>query len=83
MEKLTAETSELLAKALQLSSEQRGLLIGRLVDSLDDEPADPDAEEAWGHEIRRRIDDIRAGKVKLIPGEEVLRELAQDFPDDK
>lgn len=83
MERMTPETSELLAKAMQLTSHQRGLLIDRLVETLDDEPADAEAEEAWAQEIKRRIDDIRSGKVKLIPGEEVLRELAQDFPDDK
>jgi putative addiction module component (TIGR02574 family) len=75
MQRMTPETSEVLAKAMQLSSHQRGLLIDRLVESLDDEAADPDAEEAWAEEIKRRIDDIRSGKVKLIPGEEVLREL--------
>ena len=48
MERMTPETSELLAKAMQLTSHQRGLLIDRLVETLDDEPDDPDAEEAWG-----------------------------------
>lgn len=75
MERMTQETSELLAKAMELSPNQRGLLIDRLVETLDDEPADPGAEEAWAHEIKRRVDDIRSGKVKLIPGEEVLQEL--------
>ena len=74
---------EVLAQAMQLSSHERGRLIDELVESLDDVPPDPDAEQAWGHEIKRRIDEIRAGRVKLIPGEQVLRELAQDFPDDK
>ena len=74
---------EVLAQAMQLDSHERGRLIDELVESLDDAPPDPDAEQAWAHEIKRRIDDIRAGKVKLIPGEQVLRELAQDFPDDK
>jgi hypothetical protein len=33
-------------------------------------------------EIKGRVDDIRSGKAKMIPGEEVLREIAQDFPDE-
>ena len=28
--------------------------------------------EAWGEEIDRRLEDITSGKVKCIPGEEVL-----------
>ena len=51
-----------------------------LLDSLD-ETEDEDAEAAWGDEIKRRVDDIRSGQVKTIPGEEVLRQLAEEFPD--
>jgi len=76
MAQMTPEASEVLAKAMQLSSRERGLLIDRLVESLDDEPADADAEEAWAAEIKRRVDDVRSGKVKMIPGEEVEREMA-------
>lgn len=46
------------------------------MESLDDEPADPDAEEAWAQEIKRRVDEVRSGKVKLIQGEEVEKEMA-------
>jgi putative addiction module component (TIGR02574 family) len=75
MAQMTREASEVFAKAMRLSSEERELLIDRLMESLDDEPADPGVEAAWDEEIKRRIDDIRSGKVKMIPGEEVLREL--------
>lgn len=43
------------------------------VEVLDDEAIDG----AWTAEISSRIDDIRSGKVKTIPHEEVLAELAQ------
>jgi|GEM_PF-3709406 len=29
------------------------------------------------------VDDIRSGKTKMIPGEQVLRELSEEFPDEK
>jgi putative addiction module component (TIGR02574 family) len=74
---------ELLAKAMQLSSQERGWLIDELCASLHDGSADPGAEEAWAGEIERRVEEVRAGRVKLIPGEQVLRELAEDFPDGK
>jgi len=83
MPQMTPKVSEVLAQAMQLSPQERELLIDQLVESLDEEPAEAGPEEAWADEIKRRVDEIRSGRVKLIPGEEVLRELAEDFPDDK
>ncbi|MGA7374723.1 MAG: addiction module protein [Candidatus Sulfotelmatobacter sp.] len=81
MAQMTPQVSELLEKALSLSTHERGLLIDRLVESLDDGPAEEGVEAAWEDEIKRRVDDIRSGRVKMIPGEQVLRELADEFPD--
>jgi putative addiction module component (TIGR02574 family) len=83
MAEMTPQVSEVLEKALALSTQERGLLIDHLIESLDEGPAEEGVEEAWDAEIRRRVDDIRAGKVKMIPGERVLRELAKEFPDEK
>lgn len=58
-------------------------LIDQLIESLDEGPAEEGVEEALDEEIKRRVDDIRSGKVKMIPGERVLRELAKEFPDEK
>jgi putative addiction module component (TIGR02574 family) len=81
MAQMTPQVSELLEKALCLSTQERGLLIDRLIETLDNEPAEEGVEEAWAKEIKRRVDDIRSGRVKTIPGEQVLRRLARDFPD--
>ena len=82
MPHITPQAAEILDKALALSIEERGMLIDRLVESLDDGPAEEGVEEAWNAEIKRRVDEVRSGKVKLIPGEQVLRELADEFPDE-
>jgi putative addiction module component (TIGR02574 family) len=71
----------LLEKALTLSTQERGLLIDRLAETLDDEPAEEGVEAAWEAEIERRVEDIRGGRVETIPGEQVFRELAEEFPD--
>jgi putative addiction module component (TIGR02574 family) len=76
MVQMTPQISEVLQKALALSTQERGLLIDRLIQSLDDEPAEEGLDEAWADEIKRRVDEIRSGKVQLIPGEEVRRRLA-------
>jgi putative addiction module component (TIGR02574 family) len=75
MAQVTPQVSEILEKALALSTQERGLIIDRLIESLDDEPAEEGVEAAWDEEIKRRVDDIRSGRVKTIPGEQVLQRL--------
>jgi putative addiction module component (TIGR02574 family) len=78
---MTPQVAELLEKALELSTQERGWLASRLIRSLDDEPAEEGVEAAWEDEIKRRVEDIRSGRVKTIPGDQVLKELAEEFPD--
>ncbi len=77
MPQLTPQVSEVLEKALALSTEDRGLIIDRLVESLDNEPAEDGVEAAWSDEIKRRVEEIQSGEVEMIPGEEVDRRLAR------
>jgi putative addiction module component (TIGR02574 family) len=72
----TPEVSKLLEQVLALSTHERGLVIDRLIESLDEEPADEGVEEAWAEEIKQRVHDIRSGRTKLIAGDEVRRRLA-------
>jgi len=76
MAEMTPHISEVLEKALALSTQERGLLIDHLIESLDEGPAEEGVEEAWDEEIKRRVDDIRSGKVEMISGEDVRRRLA-------
>ena len=75
MAQMTPQVSELLEKALTLSTQERGLLIDRLVETLDNEPAEEGVEAAWDEEIKRRVDDIRSGRVTTIPGDQLLGRL--------
>jgi|HubBroStandDraft_6_1064221.scaffolds.fasta_scaffold276878_2 hypothetical protein len=45
---ITAEASQILERALDLSTQDRGALIACLIDSLDDGRSDEGVEEAWG-----------------------------------
>jgi putative addiction module component (TIGR02574 family) len=57
--------------ALALSGEERALLADRLVESLD--PAeDRDLQRIWAIEAHRRLEEVRSGSVKTIPGDEAL-----------
>jgi putative addiction module component (TIGR02574 family) len=75
MAQMTPQVSELLEKALTLSAHERGLLSDRLVETLDNEPAEQGVEAAWDEEIKRRVDDISSGRVKTVPGNRLLGRL--------
>jgi len=49
-----------------------------LLESLDGEP-DPAIEAAWADEVERRVRQIDAGEVELIPWEKVRAELFSDI----
>jgi putative addiction module component (TIGR02574 family) len=76
MAQMTPQVSKVLERALALSTQDRGLIINRLIESLDDGPAEEGVEEAWTEEINNRVDEIRSGKAEMIPGDEVRRRLA-------
>ena len=70
----TVETLEI--EALQLSATERGLLIERLITSLD---VDPGVDDAWAAEVARRNTEIESGAVSLLSGPEALAELKAEF----
>ncbi len=76
MSQMPPQVAELLEKALALSAHDRGLIIDRLMESLDEGPAEEGVEAAWSEEIKRRVEEIQSGEAKMIPGEEIDRMLA-------
>jgi putative addiction module component (TIGR02574 family) len=73
MSQITPQISEVLEKAMALSSHDRGLIIDRLIATLDDQPLDEGVEASWDAEIKRRLDDIDSGKAKMISMAEFRR----------
>lgn len=61
---------------MHLPVSSRAELAEKLVGSLDFSE-DGDIQQAWAKEAIRRRDDVRSGKVKTIPGDEVLAEVRQ------
>lgn len=70
---MSVETTELLRRALSLSSDERAALANILLDSLT--PPDQSVEEAWDEEVARRMESLKAGKAVTVPWEEVRRDL--------
>lgn len=74
---MAAILKELENQALQLSPQERGELIHRLIVSLEG-PAEDTSEavaKAWDEEIARRVAEIDAGTAVLIPHEQVVAEI--------
>jgi hypothetical protein len=69
---------QLTQQALALPSESRAQLADLLVESLDGADLGR-IEELWLNEARRRRDEVRAGRVKTVPGEEALRKVRESL----
>ena len=63
---------------LGLPKSERAHLVHLLLDSLD-APSEPDSQAIWLSEARRRADDIDAGRVTLVSGEELERQVQTLF----
>jgi putative addiction module component (TIGR02574 family) len=66
-------TDELISEAISLPVELRAQLVDELLKSLN--PSQAEIDELWGAEAERRVAEIEAGTVQLIPGEQVFAEL--------
>lgn len=71
---MTEQHDEILQKALALPDEDRADLASQLYQSLSPNH-DPLADEEWVTELNRRIDDIEAGRVTLIPWTQVRESI--------
>jgi|HubBroStandDraft_4_1064222.scaffolds.fasta_scaffold214862_2 putative addiction module component (TIGR02574 family) len=76
---MSREATELLKRALSLNEEERALLAGSLLESLD-ATTDMEVEAAWQQEIARRLEELDEGRAKTIPWTEVRRHLSAKLP---
>jgi len=71
---MSMTVEQIVDEALGLPSEARALLADRLVESLD--PAeDGYVRQLWAAEALRRRNDVQAGRVVAVPGEEGLAQV--------
>jgi putative addiction module component (TIGR02574 family) len=71
---MSASLASLEAEALTLSPEDRALLADHLLASL---AAGRDVEDAWAVEVQRRVAEIEAGRMQLVPVEEAIARARQ------
>lgn len=69
---MSIPVQDLEAQVLGLAPEERALLLERLIASF--EPKSK-AQEAWMQLAQRRREDVLAGKVNMVPGDQALERI--------
>ena len=67
---------QILDLALRLPEGDRAALATTLLNSIDSQ-IDPDTDEKWDAEIKRRLEEIDSGAVELVPLSVVRQKLDQ------
>jgi len=73
---MIATIDSLFTEALTLPDDSRLQLVERLIPTIQ---SDPSLEAEQLQEVQRRMDDVRAGRVQTLPGEQVFREIEQSL----
>jgi len=74
---MTTKTSELFSRVESLPVDIKTQLVEKILNSLN--PSQKEIDVLWVKEVERRVKDLRTGKVKTIPGEEVFGEIRKRF----
>ena len=70
-------TAEIIHEAESLPVEERTVVVDSLLRSLN--PPDPEIDRQWAAVAKRRLDELRSGRMKPVPGEEVFAKIRQRF----
>jgi putative addiction module component (TIGR02574 family) len=70
---MSPNAQRLLEEARQLTPDEQDWLAECLL--IKDERVAAEMESAWGNEIKRRLDEIDSGAVKMIPADEVVARM--------
>jgi putative addiction module component (TIGR02574 family) len=70
-----ATADEVLADALQLSPDERARLAHKLLLSLEEQEADPEAEAVWAQELERRVQEVVSGSVQARDARKFIEDV--------
>ncbi|MFZ1701528.1 MAG: addiction module protein [Pyrinomonadaceae bacterium] len=74
---MTTQTMDIMERAEMLPIDLKLELVDRLLESIS--PSQKEIDELWKIEVERRVEEVRSGKVKTIPGEQVFAEIEERF----
>jgi len=70
-------TKELIEEAVSLPVEERAMVADSILRSLN--APEPDIDRKWMAVAQRRLEELRSGQVKPIPGEQVFARVWKRF----
>ena len=70
-------TKELIDEVVLLPVEERVFMVDLLLRSLNQ--PDEEVDKAWAKEAKRRLTELRTGRVKAIAGEDVFEKIWEKF----
>ncbi|HHE33013.1 MAG TPA: addiction module protein [Chlorobaculum parvum] len=70
-------TKQLIDEAVSLPVEERAFVVDSLLHSLNQPESEIDKK--WAAEAKRRLAELRSGKVQAIPGDEVFAKVWKKF----
>lgn len=74
---MTAKTKEIISMVESLPIDIKAKLVEKILNTL--HPTRKEIDELWAKEAEKRVNEIRRGKVKTIPGSEVFKEIQKKF----
>lgn len=74
---MAVKTNDLISMVESLPVDIKTTLVEKILDSL--HPSQKKIDALWAKKVEKRVDEIRTGKVKTIPGEEVFRDINKRF----
>jgi putative addiction module component (TIGR02574 family) len=74
---LMGKTQDLIDEAISLPIEERALLVDSLLLSMN--PSSIENDQKWAREAKKRLEELRSGKVAGLSGDEVFRNVWKRF----
>ena len=74
---MATKTNELISMVESLPVDIKTVLVEKILNSL--HPSQKEIDVLWSKVAERRVDEIKTGKIKTIPGDEVFREIQEKF----
>lgn len=74
---MTTKTNDIMSMVESLPIDIKTKLVEKILNSL--HPSQKEIDALWVKEAEKRVTEIKTGKVKTIPGDEVFKEIRKRF----
>lgn len=74
---MTTKTNDIMSMVESLPIDIKTKLVEKILNSL--HPSQKEIDALWVKEAEKRVNEIKTGKVKTIPGNEVFKEIRKRF----